>query len=112
MNLFIKLGINIFVLLIVEYLVPGFKFESIWAAVVSAVVLGIVNMLIKPVIQIVALPITILTLGIFAFLINVALLWAVAYFVPGFEISSFSTAIIASLVMTLVTWFLHRLIKD
>jgi len=112
MGMLIKLGINVFALMVVEYLVPGFSFDTIWAAVVTAVVIGIVNMFIKPVLQIVALPISIVTLGISAFLINVALLWGIAYFVPGFEITSFTTAIIASIVMAVVSWFLHRLAKD
>lgn len=112
MNLIIKLSINVFSLFIVEYLVPGFRLDSLWTAIVAAVVIGIVNMFVKPVLQIIALPISILTLGITAFLINVALLYAVSKIVPGFFINSFGTAIIASIVMALVSWFLHRLISD
>jgi putative membrane protein len=111
MNLLIRLGINVFALFVVEYLVPGFHLDGIWTAVVAAIVIGIVNTLIKPILQFVALPISILTLGISAFLINVSLLYLVSKTVPGFEIQSFTTAIIASIVLSLVTWFLHKLVR-
>ena len=74
MKLLMRLVINVLSLLIVEYLVPGFVLKDIWTAVVAAIVIGIVNVLIKPVLQFIALPISILTLGIGAFLINVLLL--------------------------------------
>jgi len=112
MKLIVRLTINVFALLVVEYLVPGFHLAGIWTAIVAAIVIGIVNTFIKPVLQLIALPISILTFGIAAFLINVLLLWAVAQFVPGFTISSFPTAIIASIVLSLVSWFLHKLANE
>ncbi len=111
MKIILTLAVNIFTLLIVAYLVPGFSFDSIWATVVTAVVIGVVNTFIKPVLQVVFLPISIITFGITAFLINVVLLWGISFIVPGFEIASFLTAVIASIVLTLVSWFLHRLSK-
>lgn len=111
MKLILTLALNIFTLLIVAYLVPGFTFESLWTTVVTAVVIGVVNTFIKPVLQIVFLPISIITFGITAFLINVVLLWGISFVVPGFEIANFLTAVIASIVLTLVSWFLHRLSK-
>jgi len=112
MKLLIKLGINVFALFVVAYLIPGFVLESLWSATVAAVVIGVTNTFIKPVLQIIALPISILTLGLTAFLINVGLLYTVSFLVPGFEISSFLTAIIASLTLSLVSWFLHRLASE
>lgn len=104
-----RLAINTFALLVVEYVVPGFRLAGIWTAVVAAVAIGVVNTLIKPILQLAALPLTILTFGISAFLINVVLLWLTSKVVPGFEIASFTTAIIASIVLSLVSWFLRRL---
>ncbi len=112
MNLIIRLAINVFSLLVVEYLVPGFNFASLWVAVVAAIAIGIVNTFIKPILQLIALPISILTFGIAAFLINVLLLWGTSKFVPGFEIATFTTAIIASIVLSLVSWFLLKLARD
>lgn len=112
MKILIRLALNVFTLLIVAYLVPGFEFIDLWAVVVAAVVIGIVNTFIKPVFQIIALPISIITFGIAAFLINVFLLWGVSFIVPGFEIESFLTAVIASIVLTFVSMFLHKLSEE
>ena len=106
-----KIIINVFTLLIVSYLIPGFLFDTIWAAIVTAIVIGVVNTFIRPIIQILLLPLSIVTLGITAFLINVALLWVVAYIVPGFTINNFLTAVISSIVLTLVSTFLSKLSK-
>ena len=111
MNLILQLAINVFALLVVEYLVPGFTLASYQAAIVAAIVIGVINTFIKPIIQLVALPVSLLTFGLAAFLINVVLLWGASYVVPGFEIDTFSTAVIASIVLSLVSWFLHRLSK-
>ena len=112
MKFLIKITLNIFALFIVGYLVPGFHFANFTAILVAAVVIGVVNTFIKPVLQIIFIPLSILTLGVFAFLINVFLLWGVSYIVPGFEIESFLTAVIASIVLSLVTLFLNKLSED
>ncbi len=112
MGLLIRLTINVFALLVVEYIVPGFRLESLWTAVVAAVVIGVVNTFIKPILQLIALPISLVTLGIGAFLINVALLYLTSKVVPGFTIDSFTTALLASVVLSLVTWFLHKLARE
>ena len=112
MKLLMRLAVNVFALLVVEYVVPGFSLASFWTAVVAAVVIGIVNTFIKPILQLIALPISLLTFGLAAFFINVLLLWGSSKVVPGFMIADFSTALIASLVLSLVSWFLHRLASD
>ena len=111
MKIIFQLAINVFALLVVEYLIPGFILSDIKAAVVTAVVIGIVNTLIKPIIQLIALPLSILTFGLTAFLINVVLLWLTSIYIPGFEITNFATAILASIMLSLVSWFLHKLAK-
>ena len=111
MKLIIRLAINVFALLLVEYLVPGFILTDYRAALVAAVVIGVINSFIKPIAQLIALPFSIITFGLTAFLINVLLLWGASIIVPGFEIVSFTTAIIASVVLSLVSWFLTRLSK-
>ena len=112
MKIIVRLIINIVALLVVELLIPGFKFETYTAIVVSSVVIALVNTFIKPILQLIALPISILTFGIFAFIINVGLLFGISYIVPGFYIDGFLTAIIASILLSLVSWFLNKLIKD
>lgn len=112
MNLIIRLAVNVFALFVVEYIVPGFNLFDIWSAVVAAIVIGAVNTFIRPILQFVALPLSLATLGITAFLINVLLLWGVSLVVPGFEISGFVTAIVASFVLSLVSLFLGKLASE
>ncbi len=112
MKIIIRLTLNVIALMIVAYLVPGFHFIDLSATVVAAVVIGVVNTFIRPVLQIIFIPLSIITLGITAFLINVFLLWGVSFIVPGFEIRSFLTAVIASIALSLVSMFLHKLGED
>ncbi|OGM27659.1 hypothetical protein A2962_01205 [Candidatus Woesebacteria bacterium RIFCSPLOWO2_01_FULL_39_61] len=112
MKLIIRLATSILALYIVDYLIPGFDFKDFWAIVVTAIVIGVINTFIKPILQLIALPISILTFGIAAFLINVFLLWLASSIVPGFYIANFTTAAIASIVLSLVSWFLHKLASE
>jgi len=112
MKLFIKILLNTFALWIVSYLIPGFSFESTQALIVTAIVVGVVNTFIKPVMQIIFIPLSIVTFGVAALLINVVLLWGVSYVVPGFEIDGFWTAAVSSIVLSLVSFFLNKLSQD
>lgn len=112
MKLLAKLTINVFSLMIVAYLVPGVIFDTVWATVITAVVFGIINTFLKPILHILFLPITIITFGVAAFVINVCLLWLTSYLVPGFHIENFLTAVIASLVLSIVSMFLNKIIKN
>ena len=108
MQLILPLAINVFALVVVDYLLPGFSLANLQTAIVAAIVIGIVNTFIKPLVQLIALPISLLTFGITAFLINVLLLWLSSKVVPGFAIDTFTTAILASIVLSLVSLFLHQ----
>lgn len=112
MKLLINLALNILALLVVAYLVPGFSFDSIQSVIVASIVIGIINTIIKPIFQILALPITIITFGIFALIINIFLLWAASWIVPGFDIVGLWTAVIGSIALSLISWFLSRLVKN
>lgn len=112
MHLAVQLAINTLALLIVAYIIPGFIIADLWTAVVAAVIMGVANTFVKPILVLITLPITVLTLGIFLFVINVVLLLLVARVVPGFEITGLGTAIVASIALALVSWFLHRLAQE
>ena len=112
MRLLVRLAINVFALFVVQYLLPGFHLAGIWTAVVAVIVIGLVNTFIRPILQLIALPISILTFGITAVIINVLLLWGSSKLVPGFEIATFWTAFFASILLFLVSWFMHKLASD
>lgn len=93
---------------VAAYLVPGVAVTDIWGAVVAAIVLGILNTIVRPVLLFLTLPINILSLGLFTLVINTVIVLIAAEVVPGFGVSGFWAAFWFSLVLTVVNWFLDR----
>jgi putative membrane protein len=87
----------------------GVEIKNFWSALLVAAVLAIINVLIKPILLFLSLPITILTLGLFVLVINAALIMLVDKMVDGFKVESFSWALIFGLVMSIISWFLFKL---
>ena len=112
MNILIKILATAAALLLVAYLVPGFAVASFYTALIVAIVLGLVNLIIKPIVVILTLPINILTLGLFTFVINALLLWFVASFIDGFSIDGFIPAFLGALIISIVSWLVGRFSKD
>jgi putative membrane protein len=112
MKLFVELISKIASLWIITVILPGFTITDNVALVTAAIVIGVINMFIRPVLQFIALPITIFSLGIFAFIVNASLIWIASLIVPGFSIDSFLTAIIASVLMALLGAFFQNLNKN
>ncbi len=88
-------------LMVAAYVVPGFRIGSFGTALVAAIVVGLVNAVLRPLLILLTLPINILTLGLFTFVINAALLKLAAAIVPDFEIDGWIPAILGAVVMTL-----------
>lgn len=103
MKLLAEWILRAFILLATTYFVPGFQIDSYLTAFVVALVLGILNVLLKPILVLFTLPATILTLGLFMFVINAVLLIIASKFVAGFHVSSFGTAIIAAIVIAIIS---------
>ena len=91
------------------YILPGVEVESFTTALVAAIVLGVINAVLKPVLLILTLPINILTLGLFTFVLNALLILLAANIVPGFHVNGFVWALILSLVLAVINSFLHSL---
>lgn len=96
-------------LLIVSHLYSGLQVANLLAAIVAAAVLGILNALVRPVLQFFALPITLLTLGLFYFVINGLMLYWTAYLVEGLVVRSFGAAVLASILVSLCSLVLNAL---
>jgi len=105
-------ALNSLALLIVAYLFPGVQVQDWQAAAVAALVLGLVNVLVKPVLVLLTLPITIVTLGLFLLVINALLLWAVGSVVPGFHVNGFWAGLVGAVLYSLVTWALSAILPD
>jgi len=102
-SLLLRWLLSALALLAVAYLYPGVRLESFFAAVIAALVLGFVNALIRPILVLLTLPVTIITLGLFLFVINAGLFWFVAQVVKGFSVDGFLAAIVGSILYSLVT---------
>ena len=89
---------------IASAIVPGIEIQSGWTLLGAAVLLGIVNAFVRPVVVILTLPVTILTLGLFLLVINAALLSLVAAFFQGFHIAGFGSAVLGSIVVSITGW--------
>jgi putative membrane protein len=98
-------------ILLASTMVSGIRVESLTTAIIAAAILGIINDFLRPVLLILTLPLTILTLGIFAFILNALMLLLVAYFVPGFEVNGFFSAFLGALIISIVSWIANRFIK-
>ncbi len=111
MQIILRIVIGALALLGVAYLIPGVDVESFYAALIAAIILGVLNFFVRPVLLILTLPITIVTLGLFTFVINGALFWFAASFIDGFSVSSFWAALIGSILVTVATSVANKLIK-
>ena len=95
--------VNAAALLLVAYLYPGVQVESFLSAALAALVLGLVNAFVRPLLIILTLPVTLITLGLFLFVINALLFWFVAEIVHGFSVSGFGAALLGSILYSLIT---------
>ncbi len=112
MKLLIGWLLNALALLAVAYFVPDIHVSSFGSALIAAAVIGLVNMLIKPILLILTLPVTIITLGLFIFVINGLLFWLSAYFLQGFEVKTIAAGIIGAIVYSIFSWILSAVVVD
>jgi putative membrane protein len=100
-------------LIITAYLVPGIAVKSFGVALIAAVVLGLINAIVRPILVLLTLPLTILTLGLFIFVVNALSFYFASYFVSGFKIDSFFAALLGSIVVSIVSGILnHFFVND
>ena len=109
MHLIIRWLLNTLALFIVVTVVPGFHYNSIATLAIAALVLGLLNAIVRPILFVLTLPITVVTLGLFLLILNGIMIELTAWLVPGFRIESFFAAIIGALVLTIVSWVTSRI---
>ena len=110
MSLLARWILSALALILISYLLPGFSVSSFFSALMVALVLGLLNAVVRPILIILTLPINLLTLGLFTFFINAFLLWFVSTFIKGFEIADFSNALIGALILWAISWFGNQLV--
>jgi len=112
MRFLVRLVVNAAAVFLAANLVPGIAVSGFGAALLAGVLLGFVNAIIKPVLFILTLPFTIVTLGLFIFVVNAICLALVAWLVPGFTISSFWAALGGAIVISAISWVLNMIVSD
>ena len=110
LNILLVWLINALALLALPYVVPSVQVDGFVTALVGALVLGFVNTLIRPLLVLLTLPVTLLTLGLFIFVINGLLFWAVGSFVPEFHVGGFWSGVFGAIVYSIISWALSSLI--
>ncbi len=103
--------ISALLLILVAYLVPGITVASFYTALIAALVLGLVNALIRPVLILLTLPVNILTLGLFTLVINAVMFLLVSSVVKGFNVAGFWPAFWGALVMSIISWAVNSAFK-
>lgn len=98
-------------LLLVSQYVPGILVESFYTAVVVAIIWGILGLTVRPALKLLTLPINILTLGLFSFVLNALLFWLLATFIKGFHVYGFVPALEGSVILALVAWAVRAVFK-
>ena len=110
MRLLLVWLINTIALVAVAYLMPSIKVSSFGAALLAALVLGLVNAIVRPVLVLLTLPVTILTLGLFIFVLNGLLFWMVGAWLEGFHVGGFWSGVIGAILFSLVSWLLSAVV--
>jgi putative membrane protein len=112
MRLLLTWLINAAALMALPYLMHSVAVTNLGAALIAALVLGLVNTLIRPVLVLLTLPVTVLSMGIFILVINALLFWMVAHWVDGFEVAGFWSAFLAAILYSIISWALSTLLLN
>ncbi len=101
-NLFVRLLINALIIYGLAWALPGIGVDEFWSAIVAAIVLGLLNVLLKPILIILTIPVTIVTLGLFLLVINAFIVWLAGEMLDGFRVDNFWWALLFSVLMTVL----------
>lgn len=112
MTLLLVWILNAVALLVVAYVLPGIVVASFGSALLAALVLGLINMLVKPVLILLTLPITVVTLGLFLLVLNALMFWLAGSMLKGFQVNGFWWAVGGAILYSLISGFLSNLINQ
>ena len=111
MGLIIRILISAVAVLVASYFVPGVAVAGFGSAIIVAIVLGLLNAFVKPILTILTIPITIVTLGLFLIVLNVLMVYLADYLVGGFSVSGFLAAFLFSVVVSIVGWLIDTIVN-
>lgn len=110
MKLIARLLITALALLLVAHIVPGIQVDNIYVAIIGAFVMGVLNIFVKPILVVLTFPITIITLGLFIFVINALLFLFAASFIEGFTVTGFLPALIGSILVSMISTIANHIL--
>lgn len=110
MRIIAKWFISALAILLAAYLIEGISVQSFYIALIIALLLGLVNIVLRPILIVLTLPVTVLTLGLFIFVVDGLLFWLLSTFIKGFSVEGFLPAIAGALVVSVFSWAGNRLI--
>ncbi|NLJ71689.1 MAG: phage holin family protein [Syntrophomonadaceae bacterium] len=103
--------LNILAIILTAVILPGFEL-TVWAAIIGSIFLGVINAIIRPILLILTLPLNILSLGLFTFVINALMLWITSVTIKGFELHSFWWAILAAILLSVISFIISYFVED
>jgi putative membrane protein len=112
MGFLIRAVVNALAIWLATEIVPGIEAGSVTTVVVAALVLGLVNAIVRPVLLVLTLPLTLVTLGLFLFVLNAVCLWLTSAIVPGFEVRGFWPAFWGALIVSALSWVVNGFVSD
>lgn len=112
MKLILRILLSALAVVILSYILPGVEVDSYWTAILVAVVLSLLNFLVKPILIILTLPVTIITLGLFLLIINAIIILLADYLITGFDVNGIWWALLFSLLLSLLQSFLFTILKE
>ncbi len=111
MHLILRYLGTVAAVLITVNVVPGISLSEGWTTILLvALVWSVITMVIRPVLQILTFPITLITFGLFSFVLNAALFWAMTLIVPGFVLAGIIPALLGAIVLSIATWFINKIL--
>lgn len=111
MRLLFRFIFLVLAVLAADYLIAGIHVDTVITALIAGAALTIVQVIIKPIVKILTLPITIITLGLFLLILNALFFWFVSGLVPGMSVDTFTAALLGSLVVSVLNWLFDRTVK-
>ena len=112
MGFVVRVAVNIVAILLAAKLVPGIEIDGVLSAVAAGLLLGVVNAVVRPVLLVLTLPITLVTLGLFLLVLNGICFWLVAAVVKGFHVTGLWPAVLGALVVSVMSWVVTVLVSD
>lgn len=112
MGFLLRVAVNTLAIVLAAHVVPGIRVDSFLSALAAGLVLGLINAVVRPILVFLTLPITLVTLGLFLFVLNGLMLWLASAIVSGFHVGGFWAAVLGALVISAASWLVTALVSD